>query len=421
MPNDPSHPRFGLIGEKLGHSLSPEIHALLGDYDYQLYPLAPEALEAFVCEGPLTGFNVTIPYKRAVMSWCTELTERAQAIGAVNTIVRTPEGKILGDNTDYAGFLYQCERSGVDFHAKRCAVLGSGGASQTVLAVLKALGAQPQVVSRHGGYTYETLASEAHTFEILVNTTPLGMYPNNDASPLASLEHFTRLEAVFDLIYNPLETRLMQMAQKRGLIAVGGLSMLVMQAIKASERFQGKPVEQSRADAVLQHIQTRTENIVLVGMPGSGKSTLGKKLAQHLGHPFYDLDEVIRTESGRSPAQWIEEEGEARFRDIETQVLAKLTQGHGTVIATGGGTVIRERNRDLMRQNGRVIWLKRDLQALSTHGRPLSLRVGVEQLYREREPLYRAASQLELLVQHKPDTTLEALLALLAQPSGQGQ
>lgn len=410
--------RFGLIGEKLGHSLSPQIHALLGEYDYQLYPLAREALQAFVCEGPLSGFNVTIPYKQTVMPWCDELTERARAIGAVNTIVRTKEGKLLGDNTDYAGFLYQCERSGMNFASKHCAVLGSGGASKTVVAVLTDLGAMVQVVSREGNYTYADLVRDAPTYEAIINTTPVGMFPNLDASPLSSLDAFTSLEAVLDLIYNPLETRLLQMAKKRALIAQGGLSMLVMQAIRASERFQGKTLPADLTQRVLSTLEGRTQNVILVGMPGSGKSTLGKKLAQALNRPFYDLDEVIREESGRSPAQWIEEEGEAYFRDIETQLLAKLTAQHGNVIATGGGSVIRERNRDLMHQNGRVVWLQRELDKLSTHGRPLSQTKGVAQLYAEREPLYRAVSDLTIQVDRHPEASLARLLAALDLPEG---
>lgn len=393
----PTRPRCGLLGRKLGHSYSPAIHAALGDYDYDLHEVPNEEdLGRFLKETPFEGLNVTIPYKVAVMAHCATLSPRAKAIGSVNTLVRRPDGTLHGDNTDDAGFTAMVEESGVDPAGKTCVVLGSGGASRTVVAVLKRMGAKRVVVvSRRGEDHYGNLARHADA-ALLVNATPVGMYPDVDANPVEDLSVFPKLEAVLDLIYNPPKTKLLADAEKRGIRTVNGLRMLVVQAAVASELWGCSAYDAKRCAAIEAAIRLGEENLWLVGMPGVGKTTVGGLLGQALDRPFVDLDAEIERIAGMSIPEIFAAKGEAGFREIEAEAAMTASRGRGTVIATGGGTVLREANRRAMRESGTVVWLQRDLSRLPTEGRPLSEAKGVEKLYAEREPIYRAAAHLEV-------------------------
>lgn len=393
----PTRTRCGLLGRKLGHSYSPAIHAALGDYDYDLHEVPNEEdLEKFLKETPFEGLNVTIPYKVAVMAHCATLSPRAKAIGSVNTLVRRPDGTLHGDNTDDAGFTAMVEESGVDPAGKTCVVLGSGGASRTVVAVLKRMGAKRVVVvSRTGEDHYGNLARHADA-ALLVNATPVGMHPDVDASPVEDLSVFPKLEAVLDLIYNPPKTKLLADADKRGIRTVNGLRMLVVQAAVASELWGCSAYDAKRCAAIEAAIRLGEENLWLVGMPGVGKTTVGGLLGEALGRPFVDLDAEIERIAGMPIPEIFAAKGEAGFREIEAQAAINASRGRGTVIATGGGTVLRDANRRAMRDTGTVVWLQRDLSRLPTAGRPLSEAKGVEKLYAEREPIYRAAAHLEV-------------------------
>lgn len=393
----PTRPRCGLLGRKLGHSYSPAIHAALGDYDYDLHEVPNEEdLGRFLKETPFEGLNVTIPYKVAVMAHCATLSPRAKAIGSVNTLVRRPDGTLHGDNTDDAGFTAMVEESGVDPAGKTCVVLGSGGASRTVVAVLKRMGAKRVVVvSRTGEDHYGNLARHADA-ALLVNATPVGMHPDVDASPVEDLSVFPKLEAVLDLIYNPPKTKLLADAEKRGIRTVNGLRMLVVQAAVASELWGCSAYDAKRCAAIEAAIRLGEENLWLVGMPGVGKTTVGGLLGEALGRPFVDLDAEIERIAGMSIPEIFAAKGEAGFREIEAEAAMTASRGRGTVIATGGGTVLRDANRRAMRESGTVVWLQRDLSRLPTEGRPLSEAKGVEKLYAEREPIYRAAAHLEV-------------------------
>lgn len=380
---------YGLIGAKLGHSMSPEIHAHLGDYAYDLVELPEDALSDFLTQADFKGMNVTIPYKKAVIPFCTQLTERARAIGSVNTLKRLADGTLLGDNTDYAGFLALVHESGLDVRGKKCLVLGSGGASLTVVAVLRDLGAGSVVtISREGVDNYSNLDRHADA-ALIVNATPVGMSPHCDASPLASLDGFTKLEGVLDLIYNPAVTNLMQMARARGLVAVNGLTMLVVQAAEAASLWFDRPVNKAICASLRRELAKKACNLVLIGMPGCGKTTIGKRLAQRLQRPFVDLDAEIEKTAGMSTEVLLTQYGEPHFREIETRVLQQFANQHGLVLATGGGAVVRPENHILMRRNGLIVWIDRPLQSLATSGRPLSQARGVEAIFAEREPLYR--------------------------------
>ena len=376
----------GLLGEKLGHSYSPEIHKSLGNYSYRLFEKNPEELEAFLAKVAFTGINVTIPYKSAVIPYCDELSPIAQALGAVNVIVRKPDGKLVGHNSDYFGFETLLDRSGLQVSGKKVLVLGSGGASKVAIAVLKNRGANVVVISRKGFNNYDNL----HLHEdaaVIVNTTPVGMYPNTGISPL-SLDVFPHLEGVLDAIYNPACTQLLIDAEKRGLVAMNGLWMLVAQAKEAAEWFTGTEIPDNKIVEIHRTLKQKMENIVLIGMPGCGKTTIGKLLAAETGKKFVDADVAFSGHFGQSPAQIIESQGEAAFRKMESQILEKLGKESGMVIATGGGCVTIPDNKWLLRQNGILFWIQRDLEHLATEGRPLSQNGSLEKLYQRRMPLY---------------------------------
>lgn len=386
--------RCGLIGKPLGHSYSPAIHALLGDYDYRLVELEAEELESFLRAGDFDGLNVTVPYKRAVLPYCGALSDTAKRIGSVNTLVRRADGTLCGDNTDYDGFVCLLKKTGVDVKGKKALILGSGGASLTVQTALKDAGAgEIIVVSRIGKTNYVNLYERHPDAQLLVNATPVGMSPLTGTS-LVALERLPRLELVIDLIYNPAKTRLLLEAERLDIPAFNGLTMLVAQAAAASERFTGKQVDNNIVDIIYRHMESRMKNLLLIGMPGAGKSTVGALLAAASDRPFADVDEQIVKSAGCSIPEIFAKEGEEGFRRREHEALEALTKRSGWVIACGGGAVTRPENLDLLCQNSRVIWLRRELDRLPTEGRPLSQRCSNAELYRQREPLYKAAADL---------------------------
>lgn len=378
--------KTGLLGRKLGHSYSPQIHRELGGYSYCLFEKEPEDVEEFLKNGDFSAINVTYPYKRTVMPYC-KLSPVAEKIGAVNTIVRQPDGSLLGHNTDYFGFCSMVQRSGLNPAGKKCLVLGSGGASATAVTALKEMCAQVVVISRSGEDNYTNLHRHADA-AMICNCTPVGMYPNTGISPV-ELDLFPALEGVLDVVYNPAKTKLLLDAEERGLVTMNGLWMLVAQAKEASEWFTGKRIPDTSIEAVYQKLRLEMENIILIGMPGCGKSTIGKALADRLGKEFVDSDAELENREGRPIARIIPEDGENRFRELETEILAHLGKQSGLVIATGGGCVTRTGNWPLLRQNGRSIWLQRELSLLPTDGRPLSQANRLEDMYTKREPLYR--------------------------------
>ena len=377
--------KCGLLGRKLGHSYSPQIHAHLGDYPYDLFEKEPEEVEEFLRNGDFTAINVTIPYKQTVIPFCAELSPMARRIGAVNTIVRRQDGSLIGHNTDYFGFLSTVRRTGLDPSGKKVLIIGSGGASKPAIAVMEELGANVTVIS-HKENTPETLSRHSDC-AVLVNATPVGMYPNVGVSPV-DLSLFPHLEGVIDMIYNPARTKLLLDAEARGLVAENGLWMLVAQAKEAADWFTGRPIGDEVIETIHQQLKTQMENIILIGMPGCGKSTVGKLLAQRLGRSFVDADSRIVDTAGMSIPEIFAHSGEEGFRQIETQVLSDLGMRSGLVIATGGGCVTQERNYPLLHQNGTCVWLTRDLAKLPTDGRPLSKNGRLEQMYQIRKPLY---------------------------------
>lgn len=386
---------YGLLGEKLGHSFSPQIHALLGDYEYKLFEVAPENLGDFLRSGTFEGLNVTIPYKKAVMPYLAEISENAKAIGSVNTITVLPNGTLRGDNTDYDGFLYLVRRSGVSVAGKKALVLGTGGASLPVKKVLSDLGAREIVsISRTGENNYQNLDKHFDA-DLLVNTTPVGMYPNNLQSPL-SLDGFAHLSGVLDIVYNPQKTKLVLDAEQRGIPAFSGLTMLVAQAKRAAELFLQTKIDDRKNDEIYETLSRQMKNIVLVGMPGCGKSTVGKALAKRLSRPFFDADEEIVRRAGKPIPEIFQAEGEAGFRKIETEVLFDLCRQSGAVIATGGGAVTVPKNHDILRQNSLVVFINRDIAVLPTAGRPLSEQNDLHEMFRHRLPLYRAVCDYEV-------------------------
>ena len=383
--------RCGLIGEKLGHSFSPAIHGKLADYEYRLYELSPGQLGPFLEKKEYDGLNVTIPYKKTVIPYCDELTEAAKSIGSVNTIVKRADGTLLGHNTDYDGIMWLLKNAGAQVQGKKAVVLGTGGASLTVQAALRNLGAaQVVVISRSGEENYENIARHADA-KILVNATPVGMYPKTGVSPV-DLDTFTALEGVFDVVYNPAKTQLLLEAEKRGIPCANGLGMLVAQAKAACERFTGQPVADEKVYTIKAEMERNTRNVMLIGMPGSGKSTVGAALAESLGRRLVDVDGRIVEMAGCSIPEIFAKDGEEGFRQIEHQALCEVSKESGLVIATGGGVVTRPENLDPMRQNSLIVWLLRDTALLPKDGRPLSQANSLTEMFKVREPLYRAAA-----------------------------
>ncbi|MEY8318645.1 shikimate kinase [Oscillospiraceae bacterium 50-58] len=384
---------YGLLGRKLGHSWSVPIHQALGCEGYRLIELEPEELGDFLRREDIGGLNVTIPYKRDVMAFCDVIDEGAKTIGSVNTIVRRA-GKLYGYNTDIDGFLYMLRRARISLMGKKVVVLGSGGASLTAQAAARRERAREVVVvSRAGPDNYENLPQRHGDAETLVNTTPVGMWPDMTGRPVDLLA-FPDMEAVADVIYNPGRTGLLLQAKKGGLRRTGGLPMLVAQAKRAEELFFDKAIPDGETENIIAQLWRDRTNLVLVGMPGCGKTTVGRALARLSGKPFVDLDEEIVRRADKPIPEIFRAEGEETFRVLEAQALAEICAQSGQVIATGGGAVLRAENRDIMRRTGRVYFLRRALEELPTDGRPLSRKGGLEEMYRVRKPLYSAAADV---------------------------
>lgn len=403
----------GLLGRKLGHSYSPQIHGLLGSYNYKLFEKEPEEVGDFLKNGNFTGLNVTIPYKKDVIPYLSQLSPVAKRLGAVNTIVRRQDGSLIGHNTDYFGFRYLVERSGLTVRGKKVLVLGSGGASNTAVAVLRELGAQVVIISRSGENNYQNLHLH-HDASVIVNTTPVGMYPNTGISPI-DLNLFPQLEGVLDAIYNPARTQILLDAEKRGLVAMNGLWMLVAQAKESAEWFTGSAIDQDKIPEIHACLRRQMENIILIGMPGCGKSTIGRLLAQRTGKKFVDADDALEARLGRKITDIIPQDGEAAFRQMESDTLAELGKQSGLVIATGGGCVTQQRNYPLLHQNGTILWLTRQLHKLPTEGRPLSQPGKLQEMFAQRQSLYRQFADAEISNDGPVEETLTAIRSALGE------
>ncbi|MBQ6540453.1 MAG: shikimate kinase [Oscillospiraceae bacterium] len=385
---------YGLLGRKLGHSWSPMIHAELGNPDYRLIELEPEELESFLKKENIGGLNVTIPYKLAVMPYC-RLSPEAEAIGAVNTIVNRG-GELWGYNTDQDGFKYMVKKAGIDFTGKKVIVLGSGGASRTAVYCAEKLGAESvTVISRSGEDNYGNIAKHADC-DIIVNCTPVGMYPNNGASPV-ELRDFRNLTGVVDVIYNPHRTKLVMDAEDLGIPCTGGLSMLTAQAKRAAELFFDSEIPDGRIDRITDIIHKSRENIVLIGMPGSGKSAIGEELGRITGRTVKETDTLIGIDAGKSIPAIFAEDGEENFRALEHETICRVGKMSGTVIVTGGGVVTRPENYAPLRQNGRIYEITRGLDDLAMEGRPLSKSLeALKEMYKVRKPMYERFRDREI-------------------------
>ena len=406
---------YGLLGRTLGHSFSPQIHKSLGGYSYELFEVEPENLKGFFENTALKGFNVTIPYKKDVIKYCSSLSDAAQKTGSVNTIVRNPDGSFAGHNTDYYGLDYLIRSAGFEVSGAKIIILGNGGVSGTVRQLMNDRGASEVVtISRKGEENYENI-SRHYDAEFVINTTPVGMYPDNGRAVI-DITEFKSCRGVIDLIYNPIKTRLVMDAENMGIPAEGGLKMLVAQAAGACELFLGSKISDELIEAEYMRILRQVENIILIGMPGCGKSSIGERLAEITGKSFADSDIKIIEQTGRSAEDIICSDGEEYFRRVET-AIAKAEGAHtGCVIATGGGVVTREENLDLLRQNGRIVYIKRSLEDLSSDGRPISAANRIEDLFRQRKAAYESWSDFEA-----ENTGIEETAAKIAQQLGYGR
>ncbi len=384
---------YGLIGMPLKHSFSSLLHPKFFDYKYELKELEKESLDAFMSDKDFKGINVTIPYKQAVIPYLKNIDDKAREIGAVNTVVNR-DGELYGYNTDFQGLKALILKTGIEIKGKKVLILGSGGTSKTALAVASELGALGILrVSRtaHDEFiSYEIAETDYSDAEVIINATPCGMYPNIDEMPI-DITRFKNLEAVCDVIYNPLRSKLVTTAQKMGVKAIGGLYMLVYQAAAAGEKFTGTAVCQEKIDEVYKELLNTKENIVLIGMPSSGKTTVGKKVAKALNREFIDTDELIIEKIGMPIADYFKAFGEEKFREIESEAVASVSTKNGAVISTGGGVILNEKNIDLLKQNGRVYFLDRPLEMLiTTSDRPLSNnKADLYKRYAERYELYK--------------------------------
>lgn len=402
---------YGLIGEKLGHSFSREIHQRLGGYDYLLQELTPAQLPAFLEKRDFRGINVTIPYKQTVIPLLDEVDPKAAAIGAVNTIVNR-RGRLYGYNTDYDGMAALARHAGLTLKNKNVLILGTGGTSRTAMTVAADLGAaEIRRVSRTGrgdAITYEQAADLP--VQVLINTTPCGMYPGCDGQPM-DLSRFGWLEGVLDAVYNPLRTRLVLQARDNGARGQGGLYMLVAQAAAACRLFLDRPLPDGALDSVYRAIHGQKQNIVLTGMPGSGKSTVGRVLARQLDRELVDTDtEIIRVAKKPIP-EIFAQRGERGFRDLESQVIQEVSRRTGLVIATGGGAILREENVRRLRQNGRIYFLDRPAEdILPTDDRPLARDMeAVRQRYAERYPRYTSTADAAVPVRGSAEDVAAAI------------
>lgn len=403
--------RCGLLGEKLSHSYSPQIHALLGNYEYKLFEKAPEEVENFLKNGDWDAMNVTIPYKRVAAALCDVLSDTAKALGSANTLVRK-NGMIYGYNTDYFGFMTMVKKSGIDPAGKKALVLGSGGASVTAIAVMKELGADVTVISRSGENNYTNLYKHRDA-RVIVNTTPLGMYPKNGVQAV-DLKDFPECEGVLDMIYNPLRTKLILQAEELGISNISGLSMLVAQAKRSSELFTDTSIDDGAIDRIEKKLTAELRNIILIGMPGCGKSEISRSLSRKLGRPVIEADAEIEKKAGKTIPEIFKDSGEEVFRCIESEVLSEAGKQSGRIISTGGGCVTVPENYPLLHQNGIIIWLQRDISVLPTNGRPISQANSLESIFEKRRPMYQSFADVSIDNNGSLDETVDKIIEVIS-------
>ena len=402
--------KFGLLGRTLGHSFSPRIHSALGNTNYELFEREPSQLQEFFADPELQGINITIPYKANALEACDVVDPRAERIGCVNTMVRK-DGKWHGYNTDYDGFVFTLQHAGIDVAGKECIILGDGASSATVHVALEDLGAKNIVhLSRKTAPFYGDTPNYYETAQIIINCTPIGMYPHNPAN-LIDITQFSKLEGVVDLIYNPRRTILLLQAEMMEIPHCDGLPFLVTQGVEAANHFQGESFGTKEIEQILRDMRREKENIILIGMPGVGKTTVGKALGEEMGRTCVDVDHELEKEIG-DISTYITEQGEPAFREKEAEMIAKLGTQTGLVISTGGGCVTVPKNYAHLRQNGRIYQLTQPIENLSTSGRVLSSG-GIERL-REleeiRTPMYESFAQS--IVEHHRNTP-ETVAAIL--------
>lgn len=411
--------KYGLIGEHLKHSYSCEIHAQIADYEYELHEIPPSGLGGFLKKREFNAINVTIPYKQDVIPYLDEISDTAKRIGAVNTIVNR-NGRLYGDNTDFAGMLALAKHIGVDMKGRKVLILGTGGASKTGHALAEYMGAQSvYYVSRSGkdgSISYEQAVTEHGDAQIIINATPVGMFPKQDGRPI-DISAFPKLEGVIDAIYNPLRTNLILDAEERGIPAEGGLYMLSAQAVHASAVFRDIPLDESLVDKAFKSVKNDKQSIVLIGMPSSGKTTVGRILAEKCGKQLADTDEYIVRRIGMPISDFFAKHGEAEFRKIEKETVAELSATGGRIIATGGGAVLDAENVRALKQNGVLVFLdRRPENLIATDDRPLaSRRSALEKLYAERYDIYCAAAELHIDANTTPEAEADAILKELAK------
>lgn len=405
--------KYGVIGKTLKHSYSPQIHKLFGNSEYGLIELDENALGEFFRKREFAGVNVTVPYKQTVMQYLDSIDPAAQAIGCVNTVVNR-NGYLTGYNTDIDGLTALIAHAGLEVCGKNALVLGSGGTSKTAVAALTRLkAANIAVISRSGDDNYENIYSKHSDAEIIINTTPLGMYPNTDTFAVEP-SGFHKLEGLIDVVYNPHRTELVLRSLESGIRSEGGLYMLVSQARKAHELFFDCELPEDAVDRTVKTLENEMQNIVLIGMPGSGKSTVGKLIADKLSRSFYDTDAEIEKQEGISISEIFAQHGEQYFRDLETRTVKELSKLSGAVIACGGGTPMRPENRRAVSRNSRTVYLKRDISELETVGRPLSSsQNALKEIFIKREPVYKAMCNYAVNVSDDPDVTAERVMSAI--------
>ncbi|MBQ3040284.1 MAG: shikimate dehydrogenase [Clostridia bacterium] len=390
--------KYGLIGEHLGHSFSKVIHEKIGDYVYEIKEIEPENVESFIKKREFMGINVTIPYKEKVIPMLDYVDNNAKKIGAVNTVVNK-DGELYGYNTDYSGMRALVLRVGAEIEGKKVLIIGTGGTSKTARAVVTDMGAKEIIlvsnVKVDGALSYEEVYAFHTDVDVIFNTSPVGMYPKNNATPI-DLKKFPRLTALIDVVYNPIKTKLVREAQALGIRAEGGLYMLGAQAVYAYEHFTGKTVDKSLCDDIYSDVIKEKNNIILVGMPSSGKTSVGTKIAQMTGKQFIDTDDEIVKAEGTDIPTIFADKGEGYFRDLEAKIVEDVSKLNGFVIATGGGAILREANVDFLKQNGKIYFLDRSLSKLMpTEDRPLSRdREAIEKRYNERYGIYKSVADV---------------------------